>query len=1139
MLTVRILGEFDVKRSATGEPVSFPDETVRRLAKFLILQRGQTATAETLMEVCWPHVDRPARSALHAAISRLRRALEPGLQRGIDSHYVRRRSGGYAFAIERIRLDLAQFEQWAALAERRAAQGDWSGAAEAVSAAESCLAGELLACEPYADWAAPARHALRERRLDVLELGLTAHRHRSDWPAVIRLAQAASAADATREGVYRHLMEAYANIGEHGRALAAYDACRRALAAEIGADPSAATQALYAEILSAHEAGHAAGAAPPAAAARDEARAAPATAARTGLELLHRLALGSVALPLVGRAAMLRDVAHALRDGRLVILSGEPGVGKTRLAAETFNRLAADGAAVFAGTCRSAGHRLPYQPLAEALGPIWPEGSLVRHGLVHLRGTGDDPRRLFAAAINKLLAVSTDRATVLCLDDVHLADTDVISFLHELIPHLGTAHSGDGRLAVLLTARDAELARHDTLWHVLAAARRQGQLTEVEVPRLTAADIEQLVRSRADEDLEKCRALAAHLFAESEGNALFAAERIRYWLDSGIISIRSGLWQWQDRAFHYEPLPVAADLARQRTAGLSPVARQLLHAAVTVGEPVPFAWLAAIVATEPAAALAALDELLERGVFIELRHRGTTVYSIGHRLIADALLRRLPATRRADLHLQAARVLAALAEQDRSVPPLLVADQYRQAGDERLALRWYRQAARAARAAASVAEAASLLQAALDVARQSGATEAVADCCLQLAEVTATAEGYTAAVAALYTEAYESSMTDAERARVCLSWANAVLPTSPDLTLSLAARALTFARSMRDREQTIWAHALQAAAHAGNGDRSAAMRAADAAVAVYNRRPDEHQHAPGTSARPALDVNDPSGISVRHQAVWEATRLMRQIGHVAGEIAGSLYLADVAAVSVYLPDLEVWAERLLAITAADEEEHSFAAFCLSWVAFTKGHHRKGISLLQDIIRAAETYGWPGLLFSARLVLAASLAEAGEAAEAHAVLAPALATADTVGELRAKVLARYIRAFIYWTHGDHAAATHWAEAALAIGEGHLQTMDLIHLRRILGAAQLGLGHWQRALALAEQNMAAARAAGRALDEGLAIGLKGHALALLGDKQTARALLAEAADMLARLGEFTQRAQMLAILASLDEEDTGPA
>src|SRR5690606_34378951 len=127
-------------------------------------------------------------------------------------------------------------------------------------------------------------------------------------------------------------------------------------------------------------------------------------------------------LPLVGRAAMLRDVAHALRDGRLVILSGEPGVGKTRLAAETFNRLAADGAAVFAGTCRSAGHRLPYQPLAEALGPIWPEGSLVRHGLVHLRGTGDDPRRLFAAAINKLLAVSTDRATVLCLDDVHLAD---------------------------------------------------------------------------------------------------------------------------------------------------------------------------------------------------------------------------------------------------------------------------------------------------------------------------------------------------------------------------------------------------------------------------------------------------------------------------------------------------------------------------------------------------------------------------------------------------------------------------------------------------------------------------------------------------------------------------------------------
>lgn len=1151
MLSVRILGEFSVTETETGEPVLFPDETARKLAKILIMRQGQPVTAEALIEACWPHARRPARSALHAAISRLRHALEPGLRRGVDSRYVRRRGGGYAFAVDQIRLDRAQYEEWAALAERQASFGDWSGAAKAVDAAESCLAGDLLACEPYADWAAPARQSFRQRRADVLELGLTAHRLCADWPALIRLAQLALTVDNTRESVYRHLMDAYTQIGEQGHALAIYDACRRTLAAELGTDPSPATQALYAEILSAHAGASDAVATVPAEPAAEptavpaddtafgpaDARASrPPEAARgmqSGLDMLHRIALGSVALPLVGRSSMLGDLAKALSAGHLVVLSGEPGVGKTRLATETLNQLAADGAVVFAGSCRAASHSLPYEPLAEALGPLWP-ASAVGRGLVHFRGVSDDPQRLFAAALSKLLAVAEERFVVFCLDDVHLAETDVIAFVHHLMPRLGP-RPGGGRLAVLVTARDAELARHDRVLDAAATARRQGLLTEVEVPRLTAADIEDLVFARADEDEYKCRTMAAHLFAESEGNALFTAERIRDWLDGGVIRIRGGMWQWRDRAFWFKPLPAAADLARQRTAGLSTAARKLLHAAVIVGEAAPFAWLAAIVGGDPAEALSALDELLERRIVLELRHRGKTTYSIGHRLVGDALLRLLPAARRTHLHLQAARALAPLAERDRSVPPALVADQFRLGADDRLALQWHRRAATAARAAAAVADATAQLQTALDLARKLGDAASVADCCLQLGEVTASTEGYTDAVINLYTEAHESAPTDSVRARVCLSWATAALAADAGRALALATRGLTLARSLRDREHIIWALALQAAAHTQSGDRHRAMRAADAAVAAYNEPPDESRQKLWADGRQPLETADPTGFALRYQAIWEATRLLRQIGHTAGEVAGSLYLTDVAAVSVYLPDLEVWAESVLAVATGDEEEHALALLCLSWVAFTKGQFDKGSERLRRIIGTAERHGWHGLLFASRLMLAATLSDAGQQAEAHRVLTPALEAADAIGELRARVLARYIRAFIYWNSGDHASACDWAEAALAIGHGHLQTMDLIHLRRILGAARLGLGEWQQALALAEANIETARAAGRLLDEGFALGLKGHALALLGDTKSGREWLSEAAAILARIGEFIQREQMLAILASLDEEN----
>src|SRR5690606_27759199 len=133
-----------------GTPVVFPDETVRTLCKYLVLHRAQPVSPDVLMDVCWPQAEQPPRAALHAAVSRLRYCLEPGLQRGVDSLYLRRYRAGYAFA-DHIQLDLANFEEWAALAAACSARGDWTGTVQAVAAADALVLGELFACEPYAD----------------------------------------------------------------------------------------------------------------------------------------------------------------------------------------------------------------------------------------------------------------------------------------------------------------------------------------------------------------------------------------------------------------------------------------------------------------------------------------------------------------------------------------------------------------------------------------------------------------------------------------------------------------------------------------------------------------------------------------------------------------------------------------------------------------------------------------------------------------------------------------------------------------------------------------------------------------------------------------------------------------------------
>lgn len=250
MVEIRILGSFEVV-TAGGTPLRFRDTTSESLLKFLVLHRNKHLPADLLIEQFWPYSSASAgRASLQAAVCHLRRALEPDLTRPADSHALVRSRFGYCLRTGQTgAVDYDHFLALAAAAADLGSSGDWPGAVAAANAARSLVRGELLLCEPYADWAEEARGEFRKQQAELSEWALTGLVRLHRWREAVELAQQALLLDPLREAYYRLLMTAYTALGEPALALRTFDQCRRRWVEEYGAEPSVATMAVYRQAL--------------------------------------------------------------------------------------------------------------------------------------------------------------------------------------------------------------------------------------------------------------------------------------------------------------------------------------------------------------------------------------------------------------------------------------------------------------------------------------------------------------------------------------------------------------------------------------------------------------------------------------------------------------------------------------------------------------------------------------------------------------------------------------------------------------------------------------------------------------------------------------------------------------------------
>ena len=349
-----------------------------------------------------------------------------------------------------------------------------------------------------------------------------------------------------------------------------------------------------------------------------------------------------------------KEAAGGRRHG--VLIGGEAGVGKTRLAGQLARSVHAEGGAVLYGRCEED-LGAPYEPFFEALTFFCehtPPGDLrSRLGrypgeLVRLLpDLGDlvpgldpplrsDPEteqyRLFEAVASWLGAAGEATGLLLVVDDLHWAPPPTIHLLAHVLRAAGPA-----RLLVVVTFRDTEVGPNHSLTPVLADLRRTSGIERISLGGLSIDELAELV-----EDLptgQAGRALAATLHEGTEGNPFFVGEILRHVAESGLA---------------VEALPVpegVRDVTVSRVARLAPTTRQLLGVAAILGRDLEVAPLAAVAGLDEDAVVEALDEASAVRLVEETR---VGVYRFVHALVRSALYDTLSATRRARLHLRAA-----------------------------------------------------------------------------------------------------------------------------------------------------------------------------------------------------------------------------------------------------------------------------------------------------------------------------------------------------------------------------------------------------------------------------------------------------------------------------------------------------
>lgn len=380
----------------------------------------------------------------------------------------------------------------------------------------------------------------------------------------------------------------------------------------------------------------------------------------------------------VGRDAELQQLAAAFKrsstgDREVVLIGGEAGIGKTRLAAETAQRTFEHGTTVLYGRC-DEDISIPYGPVIEALSHLVrhiardvlddhvatyggelariPElGQRIGRETVRPDASSDgDLLRFFDAVVGLLARASEDSPILIVLDDLHWADQPTL----HLVKHIAAS---DRAMRVLLigTYRRSDVAADQPLARLLADLRSDPTVSRIALGGLDGTELMELIQSAAGYPLDApAISLAQALRRETDGNPFFATEILRNLAESGaVVQDADGRWTIADDASELRLPESVLEVIGQRLARLSQAARRVLDVAAVAGDEFSLVLLERV--RDAGAIVAegelfdALDEAVGSGTLTETDAVEPS-YRFSHALIRKTIITNLTSVRRRRLH---------------------------------------------------------------------------------------------------------------------------------------------------------------------------------------------------------------------------------------------------------------------------------------------------------------------------------------------------------------------------------------------------------------------------------------------------------------------------------------------------------
>jgi predicted ATPase len=372
---------------------------------------------------------------------------------------------------------------------------------------------------------------------------------------------------------------------------------------------------------------------------------------------------------------LLLDLLRAAEDGsgRLVLVGGEAGVGKTTLIERLLRDAEADDVRTLIGGCHDLETTPPFGPWREALHSC-PEDSTLptRSTVVEAAEPSGlaSKEQFFSLIVDYVTDLTSQRPVVIVLEDLHWSDPASLDLLRFLGRDLAR-----WRVLLIASYRDEEITRENPLFRVLPGLIREARAERIDLKPFDEVALQALIEEQYQLSRPEMTRLSTFLQEHSEGNPFFAVELLRALERDGDLLQAAGDWRL-DALDEIVPPPLVIQTIERQLEHLEPTTRDAMEVAAVIGPEFQHDLWRAVGGLDDAALDSIVDEALQARVVEPFAAAGLR---FRHALIREVLYHGTRVPRRRQLHRMAAEALL-----DRgSLDPNPIADHFQRAGDLR------------------------------------------------------------------------------------------------------------------------------------------------------------------------------------------------------------------------------------------------------------------------------------------------------------------------------------------------------------------------------------------------------------------------------------------------------------------------